>query len=559
MAIAKNSFKALFDLGDASILSPIQDLNKKANVYRTNFADFAKKLSPLAKFDSGLLSGLISYRCALGHEQIIVQLPPGIYSAKWGMYEGGSDTKIYSLAMPYRVIISDFENNIFVGSRHFFTLEPVWGWDTPLYATGFSNTNNLGYNNTSVGWICHYHNSEGNAIPDLSAKIDYIVNRESGLGEPYNYANMSRTDGPAFYQQMMPSKTHFHSADNWHKMTKKNGMDWVFNKANYIQYQVDKNPSSGALTHVTTKGSRLYTLRMAAFEHYLPYYSHVKPKPVNMNSKEFDDALSQAVTAAIQTLGNAKSSVIYNPPSAELPYTTEFSEAALKKDQALAGKVCVGCNKFFPQDTAFYSVVTGVGGGFHSTSGSTIVSQWWCPHCASTSAVTIKYSPLDINGYVALGILIKDWGSGRYFLPQQCTHCPNCGSAYTPDFLKGWNPFIYGADIEQPVMCESCDSDDEEDYGLDMLSGKNVYVSYLVNKKILVLGTDDDGHQTLVLQLNPVHHSTAAQICACGIVPSLTEEVKHVSKDGDDFLVCSSCVVSPLISVTLAAPIEKDF
>ncbi|MFT6783649.1 MAG: hypothetical protein ACJA1A_003590 [Saprospiraceae bacterium] len=218
-------------------------------------------------FDTGFLpqlnSGLLRYRQVGQFSQVTYQVEPQETLISWGNSEGSSKN-LFNLAIPYKIWVADFNKDLLVGLRHFFSPIPAVEINTTLYHTSFPNTNCKGYQNTSVGWVCLYRTGK-DPLVTVSEKIQYAFERESGLSEPYNDANMSQTDGPRFYQEN--NITLFENGHTWQKKTQKEGIDWVCDPSNLIEIKTsDKFHKKHDANGVN------YTLQNAMEDFYQPYY-----------------------------------------------------------------------------------------------------------------------------------------------------------------------------------------------------------------------------------------------------------------------------------------------
>jgi hypothetical protein len=236
----------------------------------TTLANFGQVISSNACLDTGLIrqndTGILSYKKFGDKTQIAYQVDAGYQAVKWGQYESSDDQVVVNLAHPYKIWIVDYDKDLLVGLRHFASPEPIYSLDDPLYHLPLPNTNCNGYNNTSVGWVCLYRTGNTPLI-SLQEKIQYAFERESGLHEPYNNANMSGTDGPRFYDAR---KISFYKTPNaWiDKTEKEGGPDWVLRDGMLIPIKVKKD--SPAYEH--SDNGVPYTFGMALNDPYLPYY-----------------------------------------------------------------------------------------------------------------------------------------------------------------------------------------------------------------------------------------------------------------------------------------------
>jgi hypothetical protein len=549
--------KYIIDTTEKNIIGPLSDLSKPAASFSFPISTLSERGMQLAEFETGLLansdSGLISYRTSHGYEQLIIQLAPGINSVKWGQCENDPNAKIFSLAMPYKIIIADFENNGFLGMRHFFTMTPAFGWDTQLYATGFSNTNNVGYHVTSIGWVCIYLHGKP-VFKNLSEKIDYVVNRESGLAEPYNYRNMSHTDGPFFYKQLMPSKNHFHNADNWHKKTQKEGLSWVLDKDNYIPYTTIISDQFYAQKYVSkTENPKAvdYTLYHAAYENYAPYYDHNNIKPFNRKDK--NDLTSETISSFFS---KNRTPFDYSPeaakPSTKKPSPPTLSATALKTKNKLSNKSCPGCHKPYPVTEPFINVATKVVAnpvnlldGTPAIVPMVVQEKTYCSNCASY----LGHNMLDVvngkNLLVAKSILLH-FGNEWYY-HWELISCPSCEKYYPKKTSKDY--LVYGPDLISPTRCYNCLP--SKAIELDSITSKLIAVEYSTSALLLSIEQDTKTlHPKVVLKDEIIHTSHLNHICHCGMYNKDTSQLVPTEKDNKKVLVCKTCTHQNLIDIT---------
>lgn len=552
--------KYIIDTDTQTVLGPFENLEKPAKVMETSFSTIIDNTAHMKSYETGLLpvstSGLLSYRSRDGYEQIIIQLEPAITSVKWGQSESTRDKTIYSLAMPYKIIVGDFEHGVFLGARHFFSMTPAYSWETQLYATGFSNTNNIGYRNTSIGWICLYH-GDTSKIVTLAEKIDYIVWRESGLAEPYNYGNMSMTDGPCFYKKYMLKKNHFHSADEWQKKTKAEGMDWVFDPTNYIPYYADISPKAFAATYVDPKTAKAtaYTLRHASYSNYAPYYGRTEEKPINtfVKNKELDAVMNLLKAAPKAKMVDFAG---FGSPKVTKAKAPKLTTMALNQKNILEQKICLCCKKSFPHQTKFTSVIT----DFYDN--LPYQDQEWCSQCVMTAS--IKMPLLDGSLYsVSTYVLYYSEHFDTYCLPWETIECNNCGETY-PTNVKLDNVLIYASEYEnvhQHYYCITC-TDHQEDLELDyfkdpilgkyFISGKAKFINYL--QLAPQAGSDQP-----VLAIKPtlMHETHLGHICNCGLYNEKMEDLVYVldEETKQQLLICQTCTKNELITLEAITPV----
>ena len=135
---------------------------------------FFKQISSMSLIDTGILpltgSGVLSVRGGLGHVQVAIQQGPNIDRTIIGKAEYDPNAVEYLLARPYKIIISDWINDDFVGARQFYSMKPVLSYDDPLYHVNLPNINCKGYNkDVGVGWTCLYHEEDGHQVSPKNA------------------------------------------------------------------------------------------------------------------------------------------------------------------------------------------------------------------------------------------------------------------------------------------------------------------------------------------------------------------------------------------------------
>ena len=244
-----------------------------------NLISFYVEMSNHAYIDTGIIpldgTGLLSYRHALNSTQIVYQQKPGIYQISWGERESTKDKPVYMLAQPWRVWIADLLDGELLGVRHFYSPVPVQTPDQQLFHVNLPNLNCLGYNGTSVGWICLYHKHNWKGLT-IGEKINRLIELAGGF-ESYNDANMRRTDGPRFYAKKNKPK-YVYDPVAWQKKTEQEGWEWTLNPDLWIPVLVKGiDEQSG---HVD--GGIPLTLDMAMKGNYHAYYTDKEqPKPFN--------------------------------------------------------------------------------------------------------------------------------------------------------------------------------------------------------------------------------------------------------------------------------------
>lgn len=241
----------------------------------TTLANFGQVISASnSSFDTGFMgqegTGILSYRVNGEYAQLAYQEEPGKRLVKWGQYERSTDAKVFELEHPYKIWIADFHKDMFRGMRHFVSPTPIQDIDQPLYAFPLPNTNCKGYNGTSVGWICNYMTGT-EPLFTVQDKLNYAYQRESGISEPYNNANMSGTDGPRFYDAKGIKL--FSSGDVWVK-AQEAGIDWA---SVLIPIKI---ASTDEMHCQHNESGEIYTFEDALDKPYYPYY------PNNLSTEE---------------------------------------------------------------------------------------------------------------------------------------------------------------------------------------------------------------------------------------------------------------------------------
>lgn len=254
------------------------DLDYAAVIDQTNTPVAIASLNEFAKilaedntsYDTGFMpqsgTGILRIRQSGSYTQICYQQEPTVSFVKWGYNEGDPDAKVYSLAHPYKIWIADFFEDLLVGVRHFFSPQPIEMEDDPLYHVTYPNTNCRGYSGTSVGWVCLYQTSNV-ALPNIHQKLFYAWERESGLHEPYNDANMSETDGPRFYASN--GIDIYDNKKGWQKRSVDEGFEWMLDTSMLIPILIAESDTF-ATKHAKT--GKPYTFGDASTGKYYPYY-----------------------------------------------------------------------------------------------------------------------------------------------------------------------------------------------------------------------------------------------------------------------------------------------
>ena len=254
-----------------------------------------EKFSSVSVFDTGLLpcpgNGLITYRKALGHEQIVYQIAPSKQRIIWGAYEGDKQAGEYYVAQPYRIVIGDYNNGTFIGARHFYSPVPITSPDLPLYHVNLPNLNCVGYpylkpinKGVGVGWMCLYPSKKDESKFTLAEKVHRLLRRASG-DEAYNDQNMSETDGPRFYKKQKnnnPKLSFLWDPHKWQSKTEKEGVDWVLDPDLWIPVLVTDIDSQDR--HVPNGKPLTYGMALTGFyrSYYQDPWENLGNKPINV-------------------------------------------------------------------------------------------------------------------------------------------------------------------------------------------------------------------------------------------------------------------------------------
>ena len=266
------------ETGSTVIQSVIESNNLK-HVTDKDIVSFYLKMSNGAFVDTGLLpvdgTGLLAYRQAGNHAQIVVQRSPKVNRIIWGRSERDQQAGEYFVAQPYQIYIGDILDDNFYGARIFYSPVPITNPNDVLYHTNLPNTNCKGYRGNGVGWVCLYHTEVWKGFP-IGEKMARLIERCSGA-EAFNDANMNETDGTRFYQAA-GKPSHLWSPTHWQKKTEEEGIDWVTDLNLWIPIKVNGIDDQ---SYHYDNGIPL-TIGMALTGNYAAYYGdNYLPKPVN--------------------------------------------------------------------------------------------------------------------------------------------------------------------------------------------------------------------------------------------------------------------------------------
>lgn len=237
--------------------------------------DLVDSVKPLAEFfsheDTGLMitesTGVILHRKGFGSEQIVYQIEPRFRSVTFREEEYSEESDTYSLLFPYVILLIAYEKGQFRGIRHFYSPSPIYTLDQPLYMPSLPNTNCLGYEKTSMGWVCIYHSTQPQ-LNTLTEKLDYALERYDPVSVPYNFANMSETDGHTFYGQFGKPE-YLYVPHLWEAKGLEEDKSWLLDPDTWIQAKV--NPNDTKIEQYDADGEPL-TLRRALYGKHYVYY-----------------------------------------------------------------------------------------------------------------------------------------------------------------------------------------------------------------------------------------------------------------------------------------------
>jgi len=304
------------ETGSTVIQSVIESNNLK-HVTDKDIVSFYLKMSNGAFVDTGLLpvdgTGLLAYRQAGNHAQIVVQRSPKVNRIIWGRSERDQEAGEYFVAQPYQIYIGDILDDNFYGARIFYSPVPITNPNDVLYHTNLPNTNCKGYRGNGVGWVCLYHTEVWKGFP-IGEKMARLIERCSGA-EAFNDANMNETDGTRFYQAA-GKPPHLWSPTHWQKKTEEEGIDWVTDLNLWIPIKVNGIDDQ---SYHYDNGIPL-TIGMALTGNYAAYYGDTYlPKPVNAIVRRLNENYNvmQVIKKAYVT-SEAVNSVA---PKAQDPYT----------------------------------------------------------------------------------------------------------------------------------------------------------------------------------------------------------------------------------------------
>lgn len=432
-----------------------------------------------AVFETGIIpqqgSGLISLRKGFGRLQFVYQIEPQVHTVKWDKYESTTDKKTYQLAEPWKIIISDYDNGNFLGSRHFYSPEPILSYNQPLYVINLPNTNTVGYSGNSIGWICHYHYDNTTQF-SISEMINYAVYRESGLNEPYNDANMSETDGPRFYSGRGAPEFIWDPVE-WAKKTAEEGVDWTLDPSLWQVVKIDWNKTKSAESF--DDNGEIYTLSDAVFKPYYAYYPHRKAQPFEIplniyrrllnegknpwESKELLSELGQRWRVSNFQVNNKYNAAAANSSPQDLFNSLKKLKVAnlsdLQNKFISDGELCQNptCNKKIkPSQGTLVQVVTKLVNSVNSKIRTTqeylmCLSQstrsLWCETCVDNHAVKLgKILDYSFPGLVSTELVDYSVITQEYYLKATVLTCSKCKATEAP-VDRAHEIFFYSPEI----------------------------------------------------------------------------------------------------------------
>jgi len=329
------------------------------NITQKDIFSFYMAFSSSAFLDTGLLpvdgTGLLAYRKADNHEQIVYQIKPGLYHINWGAHEGDSSAKTYYVAQPYRIVIADTLNGNLLGARTFYSPYPITSPLSELYHVNLPNINCKGYRGNCVGWICLYHSHDISNLP-FNEKVSHILERCSGV-ETYNDANMSETDGPRFYQSFYEEQSHLSylwNPQEWENRSNSQGYEWTLDQDLWIKVLVqdqdkqDKHYFDG----------QPLTIQMALLGNYQAYYTdQLIPKPINSLVRP-DLTYSQEKLTSLFSRSYVNSSTVSDHVSTNV-YSQSIQHRE-EKEVIIEKDLCPCCNQELNEDEEVFHVVDGI-------------------------------------------------------------------------------------------------------------------------------------------------------------------------------------------------------
>lgn len=554
--------KYTVDLTEKKVLGPYETESKDAAaVSLATYVDSVKDKYP---FSSGLLplngTGILSIQRGFGYEQIIYQLVPAVDIVSWGARESTANKALYNLAVPYRIYIADFKDGGFIGCRHFFSPEPIYSWDQKLYVPNLPNTNCIGYNGTSVGWVCLYHRHDTKAFT-LAERIEYFLNRMNGVVEPYNDANMSQTDGVRFYQRQ-GAPSFMWDAKNWQKKSLEEGFKWTLNPDLYIPFEVSADPENHAQSFADKEP--VYTLRRAAYEPYSAHYNDkVYTKPWMIESIE--NIPHEMLLSSI--IGTPVGNIVKPIKAPKLPETPEElkkyfaddvpglkmkeQEAILNLLTAVKTYKCQNCLKLVKTE------LTPVAVDFHvdGLNIQNIVTIDWCDECVEADSISIhshyKYKDASAEEIIVdlthqdlkmirinKNMLLYNQFFKNYFMHVHAKNCNHCGQNVHINNTKEFFVYSYQNGMFYASGCISCITTYAQDYDSKKLVLLEDMKEFQVSNLEFIPGSGKPNFvQSTVFSTQPIIQ------CACKLL-ALSKEYGPLEKNEYEGLgnICKACL-----------------
>lgn len=478
---------------------------------------FYSAFSKYAQIDTGLLplegTGLLAYRQAGNHAQIVVQHAPGIYRVLWGAHENDSNAKAYFVAQPYRIVIGDIENGSLLGARMFYSPVPITSPSNELYHVNLPNINCRGYRGNGVGWVCLYHNEDWSNIP-IAEKVARLIERCSG-DEAYNDGNMSETDGPRFYARKS-KPTYITNPNEWEEKSTQEGFTWTLDPELWIPILVTDRDNQG---EHNDNGVPL-TIGMALTGDYQAYYTdRTHTKPINAISRS-DKSYPQSTVFTIIKKAFSESQALEDKTSDVDPYHTVLS---LRADYSISSKSKSNVEEEDEEENSFYCVsCEGYYDLENHESYSIYNGELVCQDCLEDHYCYVEteneYYPSDDCVYL---------NDTQCFALETTEHstCDNCGTNYSKE-----SPYsIYSSKDGTHQVCPSCTSSDNfvtcSGCGDSVLTDDN-YIGHAISMMAFSYFQipHDDNH------VNPEYETTfhyfhpkcgeTVTVCPCGFLRS---------------------------------------
>jgi len=356
------------NLQGVTVVQSSVESNNLTHVTEKDITSFYLKMSQSAFLDTGLLpvdgTGLLAYRQAGNHAQIVVQRSPSVNRIIWGKSERDPEAKEYFVAQPYQIYIGDILDDNFYGARIFYSPNPITSPNDPLYHTNLPNTNCRGYRGNGVGWVCLYHTEVWKNFP-LGEKMARLIERCSG-SEAYNDANMSETDGARFYRDhYQRQNAHLWNPVEWQLKTEKDGISWVIDQNIWIPVLVQGIDNQ---SYHYEEGVPL-TIGMALTGNYAAYYNDsYLPKPVNSIVRQLDTNVNVMNLIKKAYVNSSSVSTVVQKPQDPYTYAVEVRQTNVTKlskpqieqededeEEETSNHICTSCSTEIHSDDIYIS------------------------------------------------------------------------------------------------------------------------------------------------------------------------------------------------------------